>query len=128
MVLMSFLMDSGADTDWTEPNGAIVNEAKIRAWCAMSYEQIESQSKFDCAFCETSWYTYRYPLYATQSDIDAYKEKAGLGFTRRRWYEQSEPSVSSEPAQSNKTASRWAQAATSVLRLRQGKIVKSRML
>ena len=61
--LMTLLIDYGADTDWTEPNGAIVNEATIRAWCALSKEQTESQSKFDYAFCEAGWYIYEYPLY-----------------------------------------------------------------
>lgn len=72
---MTQLMDYGADTDWTEPDGAIVDEATIRAWCALSYEQLESQSEFDYAFCETGWYTYKYPLYASQSEIDAYKRE-----------------------------------------------------
>lgn len=61
--VMTLLMDYGADTDWTEPNGAIVNEATIRAWCALSYKQIKSQSKLDYAFCTAGWYTYEYPLY-----------------------------------------------------------------
>ena len=60
---MTLLMDYGADTDWTEPNGTIVNEATIRAWCKMSDEQIEWQSKFDFAFCKAGWYIYEYPLY-----------------------------------------------------------------
>lgn len=73
--LMTLLMDSGADTDWTEPNGAIVNKATIRPWGAMSYEQIKSQSEFNYAFCEAEWYIYSYPLYANQSMIDEYKQQ-----------------------------------------------------
>ena len=70
---MTLLMDSGADTDWTEPDGSIVNRATISAWCALSYEQLRSQSEFDHAFCEIFWYNYEYPLYASQSEIDKYK-------------------------------------------------------
>lgn len=66
--VMTLLMDYGADTDWVEPNGAIVNEATIRAWCALSDEQIEWQSKFDYAFCTAGWYIYEYPLYFNEID------------------------------------------------------------
>lgn len=61
--LMTLLMDSGADTDWTEPDGSIVNRATISAWCAWSEKQLQCQSEFDYAFCEVSWYNYEYPLY-----------------------------------------------------------------
>ena len=75
--LMNFLIDYGADKDWTEPNGAIVNKATIEAWCDFSLEQLGAQSEFDYAFCEAGWYHYRYPLYPSQSDIDAYKWEFG---------------------------------------------------
>lgn len=73
--IMILLMDLGADTDWTEPDGTIVNEATIRSWCALSHKQLKSQSEFDYAFCVTGWYIYRYPLYASQSEIKYYKTR-----------------------------------------------------
>lgn len=84
--LMALLMDYGADTDWTEPNGIIVNEATIRAWCALSDEQIKSQSKFDYAFCKAGWYIYEYPLYCNEIDARRYRDGLSLDRTQELAY------------------------------------------
>ena len=74
---MRVLVDYGADTDWTEPNGTVVSEADILAWCDLSYEQMKWQSEFDHAFCRVSGDTYEYPLYATQSQVENYVRRYG---------------------------------------------------
>ena len=82
--VMMLLMRCGANTDWTEPDGTIVDKTTIRAWCAMSQQQIWLQSEFDYAFCEAGWYTYEYPLYASQSEIEIYKNSTSLGQRMQR--------------------------------------------
>lgn len=100
--VLRLLMDSGADTDWTEPHGAIVNKATIEAWCALSQEQLASQSEFNYAFCEAGWYNYRYPLSASQSDIDMYRcrqcPQSEASDQERRAREHSTPSTGPERA------------------------------
>lgn len=78
---MRLFLDSGTAAGWTEPDGTIVNIATIAVWCALSVEQLWSQSEFNFAFCEVSWYTYKYPLYASQEEVDEYKKI--YGFTTR---------------------------------------------
>ena len=76
--MMKVLVENGVDTDWTEPNGTVVSEADILAWCNLSLEQLRSQSEFDYAFCRVSGDTYEYPLYATRSQVEEYKRSRGL--------------------------------------------------
>ena len=72
--MMNVLVENGADTDWTEPNGTMVSKGDILAWCDWSSMQLILQSEFDHAFCRLSRDTYEYPLYATRSQVERYKE------------------------------------------------------
>ena len=74
---MNVLVENGADTDWTEPNGTIVSKGDILAWCGWSYMQLKLQSEFHYPFCRVSRGTYEYPLYATRSQVEKYKESEG---------------------------------------------------
>ena len=77
--VMRVLVEKGADTDWTEPNGTVVSTADVFAWCSFgkSTRQSRLQSEFDHAFCRVSRDTYEYPLYATRSQIEAYERTGG---------------------------------------------------
>ena len=74
---MNVLVENGADTDWTEPDGFVVSKGSILAWCDRSYDQLRLQSGFDHAFCRLSRNTYEYPLYATRSQVEMYKRADG---------------------------------------------------
>ena len=71
-------MNAGADTNWTEPDGTVVDKAEIRTWLAGSdgqlYSQEVSQEMYskerNYAFCEVDWYDYEYPLYARRDGPD----------------------------------------------------------
>lgn len=45
--LGSVLVENGADTDWTEPNGTVVSKDDIVAWCRWPHEQLRFQSEFE---------------------------------------------------------------------------------
>ena len=92
--LMRALVENGADTDWTEPNGTIVSKADVLAWCDLSSTKIRLQSEFDYAFCRVSGDTYEYPLYATRSQVKRYID--WWGFPPRRDDSGSEESLDVE--------------------------------
>ena len=41
--IMRFLRDQGANCDWVEPDGSVVNKAEIDALCNMTEGQLEAQ-------------------------------------------------------------------------------------
>ena len=84
--VMKGLVENGANTNWTEPNGTNVNKVDVMAWCAVSHPQLTLQSEFDCAFCRLSRDMYEYPLYATRSQVEIYKRT--LGFLHHRGSEE----------------------------------------
>ena len=75
--MMNVLVQNGADTDWTEPDGTVVSKGSILAWCSCSYKQLRLQSEFDHAFCRVSGDTYEYPLYATPAQVERYRRTDG---------------------------------------------------
>ena len=75
---MDVLVENGADTDWTEPNGTVVSKHDILDWCEMRNKPMSLQSEFDHAFCRLSRDTFEYPLYATRSQVERYRRTFGF--------------------------------------------------
>lgn len=74
---MEMLVISGADTEWTEPNGTIINKVEIMSWCSMDGNELKVQSEFPYAFCEAGHHSWKYPLYATQEQVHRYVSTHG---------------------------------------------------
>ena len=82
--MIKLLVESGAGTDWTEPDGTAINKTEIETWTTMSDSQLRSfreHNRHKYAFCEVNWYDLEYPLYACN-------EGKKLGMYRDRSFKQ----------------------------------------
>ena len=68
---MDVLILYGADTNWTEPNGAVITKDEILRWTRMSEDQLALQKDFEYPFCRAYVKTFEYPLEADSSKVSA---------------------------------------------------------
>ena len=75
--LMGVLILYGADTNWTEPNGAVITKDEILRWTRMSLDQLALQEDFKYLFCRAFLNTFGYPFEADSSMVSTYRRAKG---------------------------------------------------
>ena len=71
--VMRLLRDQGANCDWVEPDGLVVNEAEIDRLCSMTKEQLEAQ--YHPRFKYPNWYTWEALTDEERLEAEARRDK-----------------------------------------------------